>query len=127
MASGSKIGSTSKLPSSSAQATVDTANAGENGDALARSKENVKALLAASGIDVAPQGKTSSQARSSRSPQPEAMNGGKKRWRSGSLIETKHHAMASRKRETSVEKIQLEQYVNREYDHKALLASQRNE
>ncbi len=93
---------------------------------IAKQKENAEAFLTASGVNNASGDGAEHSNRSSKSPQPEALNGGRKRSRSGSIIEPASQALPVRPRGTLVEKIQLDQYVNREYDHKALLASQRD-
>jgi SWI/SNF-related matrix-associated actin-dependent regulator of chromatin subfamily B protein 1 len=95
-------------------------------DVIAAGKEKAKAYLAASGIDNTPGDGSRPSSRSSKSPLPEILNGGRKRSRSGSVIEPAPQELPIRPRETPVEKIELEQYVNREYDHKALLAIQRD-
>jgi SWI/SNF-related matrix-associated actin-dependent regulator of chromatin subfamily B member 1 len=98
----------------------------KDGDVIATGKEKAKAFLAASGIDTRPGEGSQPVSRSSKSPQPENLTGGRKRSRSGSVIEHAPQGLPVRPRETPVDKIQLEQYVNREYDHKALYAMQRD-
>src|SRR5271170_6923455 len=98
----------------------------EDGDVIAAGKEKAKAFLAASGIDTVPEDVSQSIIRSDKSAQPETLNGGRKRSRSGSVIEPPPKGLPVRPRETPVAKVQLEQYVNREYDHKALLAVQKD-
>ena len=55
------------------------------------------------------------------------LNGGRKRSRSGSVIDQTTNGLPVRVRETPADKILLDQYVNREYDCKALLASQKDD
>jgi SWI/SNF-related matrix-associated actin-dependent regulator of chromatin subfamily B member 1 len=98
----------------------------KDGEVIATGKEKAKAFLAASGIDTGPGEGSQPVSRSSKSPQPENLTGGRKRSRSGSVIEHAPQGLPVRPRETPVDKIQLEQYVNREYDHKALYAMQRD-
>ena len=116
--------STSSVPQSGLE-TSDQASV-ENGDVVVAGKEKAKAFLAASGIDSTSGDGPQPVSRSSKSPQQETLNGGRKRSRSGSVIESASHALPVRPRETPVDKIQLEQYVNKEYTHKALHAIQRD-
>ena len=103
----------------------------ENGKSqmLADGKERAKAVLVASG---ATEGATSSPKPAEgkgKSLEEGALNGGRKRSRSGSVIAQNQGSTQSISmpiRQTPAEKIQLEQYVNREYLHKAMQVSQRN-
>jgi SWI/SNF-related matrix-associated actin-dependent regulator of chromatin subfamily B member 1 len=98
----------------------------EDGDVIAAGKEKAKAFLTASGIDTVPEDVSQSIIRSDKSAQQETLNSGRKRSRSGSVIEPPSRGLPVRPRETPVAKVQLEQYVNNEYDHKALHAVQRD-
>lgn len=117
----SSLGEADSLPIGSAPSLVEDENL------MAKQKENAKAILAASGISTNKDDERGLSNRSSRSPQAEVLNGGRKRSRSGSVIHSTPQAIPVRSRETPTEKIQVEQYVNREYNHKALLASQRED
>ena len=93
-------------------------------DSISRGKESATAVMAASGIDLKSRGDVKPPVSPRKSSHPNALNEGRKRSRSGSVIESSSRAMPVRSRETPVETIQLDQYVRREYQHKALLASQ---
>ena len=123
-ARGSLDNGNSSLPRSGSDASAQASV--EDGDLVVAGKEKAKAFLAASGISTTPPDHSQPASRSSKSPQPDVLNGGRKRSRSGSVIESAPHRLPVRPRETPVGKVQLEQYVNREYDHKALLAMQRD-
>jgi SWI/SNF-related matrix-associated actin-dependent regulator of chromatin subfamily B member 1 len=86
--------------------------------AFAREKGNARAVLEASGISIAGDAGASS-------PRPSVMNGGRKRSRSGSIISASPRPEQARPRETPSQKIELEQLVEREYHHKALVALQK--
>lgn len=96
------------------QSTSGTAES----DAILRGKESARAVLAASGLSTT--GETTSN-----SPRPSILNGGRKRSRSGSIIASSSDPEHGRPRETPVQKIELEQFVDREYQHKALVALQK--
>ena len=104
---------------------VDSTDSVDTGakDAIAKGKENARSLLAASGFN-AP---SSDTARSSRSPDLQSLSGGKKRSRSGSVIRPEQQAMPVRSRETAREKVELDDYLRREYSQKALLGPQRGD
>lgn len=89
-------------------------------------KEKARAVLAASRINPPLGDGAQLSSASGKSSSSGGLNGGRKRSRSGSVIEPAPQALPVRPRDTPAEKIQLDQYVNREYDHKALLASQRD-
>ena len=117
----------SSLPQpTSAASTSPTPHPIEDEGLIAKQKENAKAFLAASVVNTAAGDGEEQLNKSSKFPASEVLNGGRKRSRSGSVIEPASQALPVRPRETPVERIQLDQYVNREYDHKALLASQRD-
>lgn len=81
-------------------------------ETIAEGKQNAKAVLAASGVPVP----ESSHDASTPNSQSNGANGlTKKRSRDGS-------ALPVRVRETPLEKIQLENYVNREFEHSAAAA-----
>ena len=93
-------------------------------DAIADGKEKAKAVLAASGITLASDNTSLRGGAVSQSPPPSALNGGKKRSRSGSVIPTSSPPLVqrpSKPRETKPEKVALEYYLNREFDYKSLL------
>lgn len=87
-------------------------------DAIIRGKETARAIVAASGISTTADTAT-------KSPRPSLLNGGRKRSRSGSVIVSSPNLDHARIRETPVQKIELEQFVHREYQHKALVALQK--
>src|SRR5437016_4436023 len=120
---GSLDNGTSNMPQSGWDASGQAS--AKDGDIIAAGKEKAKAFLTASGIGTPSGDGAQPFVRSSKSPQPEGLNGGRKRCRSGSFIATTGRGLPVRPRTTAVEKIQLEQYINREYDHKALYAMQR--
>jgi SWI/SNF-related matrix-associated actin-dependent regulator of chromatin subfamily B protein 1 len=121
---GSLDNGTSNMPQSSSDTSGQASVT--DGDIIIAGKEKAKAFLTASGIGTPPVDVAQRIVRSSKSPQSECLNGGRKRSRSGSFIETAPPGLPVRPRETPVDKIQLEQYVNREYGHKALYAIQRD-
>lgn len=112
--------------------TVDSPGGAINGhsrDTIASTKENAKAVLAASGVDLPSSTAEPSSTVPSSSPPPSSSlaNGatqGKKRSRSGSIISSPPHLtkLPARPRETPTDKILLDQYVNREFKHAGLLA-----
>ncbi|QKX57896.1 uncharacterized protein TRUGW13939_05016 [Talaromyces rugulosus] len=87
---------------------------GSNLTSISESKQNAKAMLAASGI-------------SDHASTPNGANGvnaSRKRSRSGSVISPNApESLPVRVRETPVDKILLEQYVYREFQHNALAAT----
>ncbi len=87
-------------------------------DAVLRGKESPRAVVAASGIFA-----TGDTAKSS--PRLSSLSGGRKRSRSGSVIASSPKPDHAHPRETPVQKIELEQFVDREYQHKALVALQK--
>ncbi|KAF7512507.1 hypothetical protein GJ744_001442 [Endocarpon pusillum] len=91
---------------------------GKESDAILRGKESARAIVAASGI-------YTSGDKVTDSPRPSILNGGRKRSRSGSIIASPPRSGHAHPRETPVQKIELEQFVNREYQHKALVALQK--
>ncbi|KAL3496243.1 hypothetical protein BJX62DRAFT_136038 [Aspergillus germanicus] len=114
---------------------VDAAFMTEHGtdgsDPIAEGKQNAKAVLAASGVKL-PQSEPAhgaSDANHSPHSQGGSANGAassKKRSRDGAFIPPppSGSALPVRVRETPVEKILLEEYVNREFRHSALAAWQ---
>ncbi|OJJ65206.1 hypothetical protein ASPSYDRAFT_374691 [Aspergillus sydowii CBS 593.65] len=92
---------------------VDTSLLADHGiegpDTIEEGKQNAKAVLAASGKGSA-----------------NGAGSGKKRSRDGALVQTSSssNALPVRLRETPVEKILLDEYVNREFSHSALTAWQ---
>jgi SWI/SNF-related matrix-associated actin-dependent regulator of chromatin subfamily B member 1 len=95
--------------------TLDTAEP----DAIKRGKEGARAIVAASGVYT-----TSDTATGSH--RPSILNGGRKRSRSGWVIASSPKSEHARPRVTPVQKIELEQFVDREYQHKALVALQKH-
>jgi SWI/SNF-related matrix-associated actin-dependent regulator of chromatin subfamily B member 1 len=93
-------------------------SAGTDSGSLLRGKENARAVLAASGI-------STNVATGISSPRPSILSGGRKRSRSGSIISSSPTPEQARLRETPSQKIELEQLVDREYQHKALVALQK--
>lgn len=87
-------------------------------DAILRGKESARAVLEASGI-------STPNDKATNSPRPSILNGGRKRSRSGSIIATSSKPDQLPPRGTPVQKIELEQFVDREYQHKALVALQK--
>lgn len=87
-------------------------------DAIIRGKENARAVVAASSL-------TATRNTATSSPRPSIMNGGRKRSRSGSVIATSPKNENPHPRVTPVQKVELEQLVDREYQHKALVALQK--
>lgn len=87
-------------------------------DGPLRAKGSAKAADSTSGISTTGNTVTSS-------PRPSILNGGRKRSRSGSIIASSPKPGKGRPRTTPVEKIELENLVNREYHHKALVALQK--
>ena len=103
---------------------------GSKPDAISEGKERAKAVVAASGVHLSESAPASSSDGPSKSPERSALNGGKKRSRSGSVIAQSTPPVKPNSlliRETPAEKIQLEQYVNREYQYKGLLISQQGQ
>ncbi|KAL5336391.1 hypothetical protein BJX70DRAFT_283890 [Aspergillus crustosus] len=112
---------------------VDTALLADHGsegpDAIAEGKQNAKAVLAASGVTLSQSefGHDPSNANTSPDSQLSNANGtsGKKRSRDGAFVRpSPGHSLAVRVRETPVEKVLLNDYVNREFQHSALTAWQ---
>ncbi|KAL9617441.1 MAG: hypothetical protein Q9160_007753 [Pyrenula sp. 1 TL-2023] len=95
-------------------------------DAIVHGKEKAKAVLTASGFNMNSDKATTPGGVVLASPPSPSMNGGKKRSRSGSIIETTSTVVArpTKPRETSADKVALENYVQREFDYKALLAEE---
>ncbi|KAL3473988.1 hypothetical protein BJX99DRAFT_260832 [Aspergillus californicus] len=94
-----------------------TDHATEGPSAIAEGKQNAKAVLAAS---------SGTLPQSASGPEASNANGiasGKKRSRDGAFISS-GEALPVRVRETPIEKILLEEYVNREFQHSALTAWQ---
>ncbi|EAU29513.1 conserved hypothetical protein [Aspergillus terreus NIH2624] len=88
-------------------------------DTIADVKQNAKAVLAASGVPL-PSAESSRDASNGEN----GLASSKKRSRDGSMIQKASEALAVRVRETPTEKILLEEYVNREFEHSALVAWQ---
>ena len=108
-------------------ADADTASGASAGN-ISESKERAKAVVAASGVQLPEKAPATSSETRSKSPEKGTLNGGKKRSRSGSVIaQSPPHAKPASLpiRQTPADKIEIEQYVNREYQHKALVAIQR--
>jgi len=118
----------------SGDASDAPAEQGTNGsvpDVIAEGKQNAKAVLAASGVSVpsadADPGASLDGNPSTSSPPPSAANGAtssRKRSRSGSVIQPSSPTenQPVRARETPADKILLEQYVHREFQHAAMAA-----
>jgi SWI/SNF-related matrix-associated actin-dependent regulator of chromatin subfamily B member 1 len=87
-------------------------------DAILRGKENARAVVATSGTSAIRETVINS-------PRPSILNGGRKRSRSGSIIASSPKHEHARPRVTPAHKIDLEQFVDREYQHKALVALQK--
>ncbi|KAI9375633.1 hypothetical protein BJX61DRAFT_103228 [Aspergillus egyptiacus] len=112
---------------------VDTAFLAEHGsegtNTIAEGKQSAKAVLAASGVTIT-QAKSGTNADTNNSPDSQSSNTNgavpaKKRSRDGAPVRRPSgDALPVRVRETPVEKIQLENYVNREFRHSALTAWQ---
>ncbi|KAL4998591.1 hypothetical protein BDV10DRAFT_71428 [Aspergillus recurvatus] len=103
----------------------------EGSDTIEEGKQNAKAVLAASGVSLPKSvpGQDASNADTSPGSQNGNANGaasGKKRSRDGAFIPSSSpgNALPVRVRETPVEKILLDDYVNREFQHSALTAWQ---
>ncbi|KAL2864468.1 SWI/SNF chromatin-remodeling complex subunit SNF5 [Aspergillus lucknowensis] len=101
----------------------------DNSDAIAEGKENAKAVLAASGMTLPESEPVNDALNTNPSPRSQSSNvngSGKKRSRDGAFIRppSPGEALPVRVRETPVEKILLEDYVNRELRHSALSAWQ---
>ncbi|KAL4812786.1 hypothetical protein BDW67DRAFT_169561 [Aspergillus spinulosporus] len=103
----------------------------EGSDTIGEGKQNAKAVLAASGVSLpkSVQGQDASNTDTSPGSQNGSANGaasGKKRSRDGAFIPASSpgNALPVRVRETPVEKILLDDYVNREFQHSALTAWQ---
>ncbi|KAF9892441.1 SWI/SNF chromatin-remodeling complex subunit [Aspergillus nanangensis] len=94
-------------------------------DAIAEGKHNAKAVLAASGVPLSVEANHDASNGNS-SPGVNGPGLSKKRSHDGSAISTASHteALPVRVRETPTEKILLEEYVNRELEHSALVAWQ---
>ncbi|PWY79740.1 SWI-SNF complex subunit [Aspergillus heteromorphus CBS 117.55] len=106
-------------------ASVTPTGQGAGGtDMIAEGKQNAKAVLAASGMSLASE---SSHDTSNGNPSPSSHSNGsgarKKRSRDGSVIQPSED-LPVRVRETPADKILLEDYVNREFQHSALVAWQ---
>ncbi|KAL4892293.1 putative SWI-SNF complex subunit [Aspergillus ambiguus] len=96
-------------------------------DTITEGKENAKAVLAASGVPVAPAESSHDASNGDPPPGSSDTNGlaaSKKRSRDGTMAQRSSEALAVRVRETPTEKILLEEYVNREFEHSALVAWQ---
>ncbi|KKY23565.1 putative swi-snf complex subunit [Phaeomoniella chlamydospora] len=99
----------------------------EGSQTIAEGKEKAMAVLAASGVQVTDNGPGNPNDSRSASPDTQ-LNGGKKRSRSGSVIvsnSTASNAVTLPIRRTPADKIDLEQYIYREFEYKALLSEQR--
>ncbi|KAL5045501.1 hypothetical protein BDW71DRAFT_78580 [Aspergillus fruticulosus] len=103
----------------------------EGSDTIEEGKQNAKAVLAASGVSLPKSvpGEDASNTDTSPGSQNGNANGaasGKKRSRDGAFIlsSSPGNALPVRVRETPVEKILLDDYVNREFQHSALAAWQ---
>ncbi|KAL4761071.1 SWI/SNF chromatin-remodeling complex subunit SNF5 [Aspergillus foveolatus] len=103
----------------------------EGSDTIGEGKQNAKAVLAASGVSLPKSvpGQDASNTDTSPGSQNGSANGaasGKKRSRDGAFIPASSpgNALPVRVRETPVEKILLDDYVNREFQHSALTAWQ---
>jgi SWI/SNF-related matrix-associated actin-dependent regulator of chromatin subfamily B protein 1 len=103
----------------------------EGSDTIGEGKQNAKAVLAASGMSLPKSvpGQDASNTDTSPGSQNGSANGaasGKKRSRDGAFIPASSpgNAFPVRVRETPVEKILLDDYVNREFQHSALTAWQ---
>ncbi|KAL4780154.1 hypothetical protein BJX76DRAFT_338885 [Aspergillus varians] len=113
---------------------VDTSLLAEQGiegpDAIEEGKQNAKAVLAASGVKLpkSESGHDASNADSSQGSRNGNVNGAassKKRSRDGAFIPPPSaNALPVRVRETPVDKILMDEYVNREFRHSALAAWQ---
>lgn len=109
-------------------ALPDRETNGSTPDMIAEGKQNAKAVLAASGVaSTESQHHASESDHSPNSPPANGTNGmtaGRKRSRSGSVISSSSpEEPPVRVRETPADKILLEQYVHREFQHAALAAS----
>ncbi|KAL4742367.1 hypothetical protein BDV11DRAFT_19338 [Aspergillus similis] len=103
----------------------------EGSDTIGEGKQNAKAVLAASGVSLPKSvpGQDASNTETSPGSQNGNANGaasGKKRSRDGAFIPSSSpgKAFPVRVRETPVEKILLDDFVNRELQHSALMAWQ---
>lgn len=114
---------------------VDTSLLAEHGieapDTIDEGKQNAKAVLAASGVTLtkSESGPDNTDADNSPGPQNGNANGaapGKKRSRDGTFIHSSSpgNTLPVRTRETPVDKILLNEYVNREFRHSAATAWQ---
>ncbi|KAL4750470.1 hypothetical protein BDW72DRAFT_175743 [Aspergillus terricola var. indicus] len=114
---------------------VDTSLLADHGiegpDTIGEGKQNAKAVLAASGVSLPKSvpGQDASNTDTSPGSQNGSANGaasGKKRSRDGAFIPSSSlgNALPVRVRETPVEKILLDDFVNREFQHSALTAWQ---
>lgn len=110
-------------------APKDNETNGSASDAISETKQNAKAVLAASGVPSTQQNHPSEEDSTSISPTANGTNGttmSRKRSRSGSVIRSSSSSsdeLPVRVRETPVDKILLEQYVFREFEHNALEVS----
>ncbi|KAJ5140050.1 hypothetical protein N7448_003458 [Penicillium atrosanguineum] len=100
---------------------LDSFDTAPTADTISEGKQNAKAKMAASGM--------SESNETNGTPRSNGTNGSaqsKKRSRNGSVIQASDVSgtMAVRTRETPVDKILLEQYVNREFDYAAAAAWQ---
>ncbi|KAL4807568.1 hypothetical protein BDV18DRAFT_103379 [Aspergillus unguis] len=112
---------------------VDTSLLAEHGmeesDGIEEGKQNAKSVLAASGVTLPKSESNQDNTNTNHSPgsQNGHINGGesgKKRSRNGAFIQPAGHPLPVRVRETPVEKVLLDEYVNREFRHSALTAYQ---
>lgn len=97
-------------------------------DSISDGKQNAKAVLAASGVSVDPAESKPTPPDRPESPtsaanEEDGSSSGKKRSRSGSIIQSPPASTHPvQLRETPVDKILLDQYVNREFQYSALAA-----
>lgn len=91
-------------------------------DAISEGKQNAKAVLAASGVSQS-SAKSSQDASNGDTNNSNGLASSKKRSRNGSVIQSSDE-LPVRVRETPADKILLEQYVNREFHHSAMVAWQ---
>jgi SWI/SNF-related matrix-associated actin-dependent regulator of chromatin subfamily B protein 1 len=121
-------GSDADFRGEASDAQPDRETNGSTPHMIAEGKQNAKAVLAASGV--VSTGSQHHTPDSHHSPSPPPANGtngtsaGRKRSRSGSVIRSSSpEELPVRVRETPADKILLEQYVYREFQHAALAAS----
>ncbi|OKL57645.1 hypothetical protein UA08_06986 [Talaromyces atroroseus] len=107
--------------------TSDSSDKQTNGpvpDSISGSKQNAKAMLSASGVSSTKSNTSEAQHYSSAANGTNGISASRKRSRSGSVISPSSLENAAvTVRETPVDKILLEQYVYREFEHNALEAT----